>query len=90
MKLCNFDNLFKYMDLIPGGRDNASIPWLPFTRYGSQFVSQKLDKAPTSWGDFVTWTFSGKNKTIDKNQNIFNKTIVIQYHCTSCRFTTIL
>ncbi len=86
----DFDIFFKYMELIPGGRDNASIPWLPFRRYGAQYVSQKLNKAPTPWRDFVTWTFSEKNKTIDKIKNIFNKTIVIQYHYTSSRFTTIL
>ena len=71
------------MELIAEGRDSPGFP-------SQGYVSQKLNKAPTSWRDFVTWTFSGKNKTIDKNKNIFNKTIVIQYHCTSSRFTTIL
>ena len=64
------------MDLIPGGRDNAFIPWLPFTRYGAQFVSQKLDKAPTSWRDFVTWTFSGKNKQLTKIRTFLIKQLL--------------
>ena len=64
----DFENFFKYMELIVESRDNASIPWLPVTRYGAQYVSQKLNKAPTPWRDFVTWALSGKNKTIDKKK----------------------
>ncbi len=48
------------MELIAEGRDSPGFP-------SQGYVSQKLNKAPTSWRDFVTWTFSGKNKTIDKN-----------------------